>query len=77
MNAAGLTLAMLWVANDLANVSSSVLLPSDLALGDDVALDEVVETKFRQGPNIYIDFQACKDTTIPASLSLSLVPRLI
>ena len=66
---------MLWVANDLANVSSSVLLPSDLALGDDVALDEVVETKFRQGPNI--DFQACKDTTIPASLSLSLVPRFI
>ena len=75
MKASGLTLAMLWVANDLANVSPSVLLPSELALGDNVALDKVVETKFRQGPNI--DFRSCKNTTISASLSLSLVPRLI
>ena len=44
---------MFWVANDLKNVSFSVLLSSGLALGDGVAVDEVVErTKFRQGPNI-------------------------
>ena len=42
-----------WAANDLENVSSSVLLSSGLALGDGVAGDEVVGgTKFRQGPNI-------------------------
>ena len=75
MKALGSTVAMLWVANDPPHVSSSILLSSELALVDDVALDEVVETKFRQGPNI--DFRTCKDTTIPASLSLSLVPRLI
>lgn len=43
---------MLWVANDPEKVSSSVLVSSGLALGDDVAVDEVVGTKFRQGPNI-------------------------
>ena len=46
------TLVMFWVANDLENVSASVLLSSGLALGKDVVVDEVVETKFRQGPNI-------------------------
>ncbi len=48
----GVTLVMFWVANDLENVSASVLLSSGLALGKDVVVDEVVETKFRQGPNI-------------------------
>ena len=52
MKALGPTLAMFWVAHDLENVSSSVLLSSGLALGDDEALDEEVETKFRHGPNI-------------------------
>ena len=68
---------MLWIANDLVNVSSSVLLSSGLALGDDVALDEAVETKFRHGPNI--DLGACtnENTTISASLSLSLAPRVL
>jgi len=36
----------------LANVSSSVMISSGPALGDDVALDEVVETKFQRRPNI-------------------------
>ena len=45
--APGLTPTVLWVTNDPANVSSSVLLSSGLALGDDVALDGAVETKFR------------------------------
>ena len=67
---------MLWVANDLVNVSSSVLLSSGLALGDDVALDEAVETKFRHGPNI--DLGACtNENTTSASLSLSLAPRVL
>ncbi len=48
----GVTLVIFWVANDLENVSASVFLSSGLALGDEVAMYEVVETKFRQGPNI-------------------------
>ena len=52
MKASGLTLAMFWVANDLEDVSCSVLLSSGLALGDGMTENEVVETKFRQGPNI-------------------------
>ena len=34
-----MTLAVFWVANYLQNVSSSILLSSEVALGDDVALD--------------------------------------
>ena len=49
MEASRLTLAMFWVANDLENVSFSVLLSSGLALGDDEVLDEEVETKRRHG----------------------------
>ena len=60
-----MTLTTSWVSNDLENVSSSVLLSSGLALCDNVALDGVVETMFRQGPNI--DFRACT-----GSLALSL-----
>ena len=56
MKDSGLTLTRFWVANDLEIVSSSVFLSFGLALGDGVALDEVVETKFREGPNI--DFRA-------------------
>lgn len=54
----GLTLTVFYVANDLGNVSSSsVSLSSGLILGGGVAVDEVVETKSRQGPNI--DSRAC------------------
>ena len=68
---------MLWVASDLVNVSCSVLLSSGIALSDDVALDEAVETKFRHGPNI--DLGACtnENTTTSASLSLSPAPRVL
>ena len=43
---------MLWVASDPENASSSVFLSSGLARGDGVALGEVVEARFRHGPNI-------------------------
>ena len=70
MKASELTLTVFWVAPDTEIVSSVVFLSSGLVLGDGVALDEVVDTKSRQAPNI--DLWACT-----GSLSLSLAPRVI
>ena len=69
-----MTLTMFWVADDLENVSASVFLSSGLALDDDVALDGVVGTMFREGPNI-----DCRAGTgsLSLSLSLSLAPRVM
>lgn len=72
MKAPGLTLTVFWVTDDPENVSSSALLSFGLVLGNGVAVDEVVETKSRQGPNIDL-----WDCTGSLSFSFSLAPRVI
>ena len=64
-----MTPTVFWVANDLENIYSSVLLPSGFALGDGVALDGVVGDNFSTGPNI--DFWGLYWLTLALALTSS------